>query len=428
MRSDFERARDEENRKIDNLEQVRKAMQLAREEDQRKLAELQSINSRYAADREADSRKINDLERRLAGLEDESMQGRERVQALQDALSETESRMEQTDQQIEDLQLSTAEQARQFRASLSEANDRLFATGNQVNVLGSRLESEHRLVLKTFETLQDRLRKQDVRMNWMITAASFAILLGTVAGAVLIWDIQKNATLLAGMSRDIKDLTSSVNQSGMQKAPVTAQPPLALPARAPRTGTKQTVNPAGKPAATFETVPPAKATLSKAESNPFFLGSALERARSSSRLGVQQATRQDANAFFAENARVEGMISLGSGVQYRVVKFGNGKSPSLADQVVVAYVGIKPDGAVFDESYSTGAPSTFSMTEVLPGWQEVLLKMQEGAEFELYVPPKLATSGGTRKRSMLGFEPSIYLIELLQVVKNGATAPSAPVK
>ena len=132
-------------------------------------------------------------------------------------------------------------------------------------------------------------------------------------------------------------------------------------------------------------------------------------------------------SFFAQNATMPGVISLPSGVQYRIVKSGHGKSPSLSDQVVVDYVGMKPDGTVFDETYSSGTPSTFSMNEVMPAWRQALSKMQEGAEFELYVPPSLA-SGSVRKRSMLGYEPSIYLIELLQVVNTGTTGPSAPAR
>jgi len=107
---------------------------------------------------------------------------------------------------------------------------------------------------------------------------------------------------------------------------------------------------------------------------------------------------------------------LPSGVQYLVIKPGNGKSPTLSDKIVVAYVGTRLNGMVFDETYSSGEPATLSMKELLPGWREVLLKMEAGAEFEMYVPPDLANKGGVRKRSLLGYDPSIYLIELLKVV------------
>jgi len=406
VRTDFERAHNEEDRKIAELEQVRAAMQLARE---------------------ADSRKLHDLETRLAETEASHKQAREQVTLLENTLAETTTRLEQTDRQIRDLQSSSVEQAKAFQTSLADANERLESADIKVKMLGSRLDSEHRHVLKTFEELHGRLRKQDVRLNWTFTAAGFALLLGTAAGAVLIWDVQKNAALLASMSQDIRELMTSVNgQLGMRHTPPQAPPQLALPVTPP--GSKVTAKQASGGTAVSPPSSSPSATVSKSESGSSSLSSALNRGRSVNREVKRQYTRQEARTFFMDNAKVDGVVSLASGVQYRVVKPGSGKSPSASDQVVVAYVGIKPDGGVFDETYSTGAPSTFSMKELMPGWREVLLKMQEGAEFELYVPPKLATSGGTRKRSMLGFEPSIYLIELKQVVKAGATAASSPAK
>lgn len=375
--------------------------------------QVSRVRSDYEHAMEDDQRKLTDLGSRLAELESERVETRERVETLENALAEATGRVEQSAQQIRVLQSNTEEQAKQFQASLSEANDRLFETDNQIKVLATRLDIEHREILETFAILQDRLRKQDVRMTWTIAAAVFAVLLGALIGAVLVWDVQKNTVLLAGMSRDIRELVTAVTQSGMQHTPAAEQtslaPPGAAPATARGTGTNQ-------PAGTGK------------EPTPITLGSILNDARTSSRLGIKQPTRADARRFFENNAGVEGMLSLPSGVQYRVLRPGTGESPSLADQVTVAYVGIKPDGAVFDETYSSGAPVTFSMGEVIPGWQEVLLHMQEGAEFELYVPPNLSTKGGTRKRSMLGYEPSIYLIELLAVVKNDPTGSSVPVK
>jgi FKBP-type peptidyl-prolyl cis-trans isomerase len=422
VRSDFEQAREEEHRKIVDLEQVRQAMQRAREEDQRKLAELESSNGRYATAREADRRKIGDLEQRLAGLEDAHRQARDRVQALEGTLREATLRLEQADGQIRELQLGAVEQAKQFQASLNEATERLGVTDNQVKVLGTRLDDERQQVLKSFEALQGRLRRQDVRMNWTITAASFAVLLGTAAGVILIRDVQHNATLLAGMSRDIKDLMTSVtSRSGMQQPPPPTRQSLA-PTATPAVPPAKPARPAAKPATV------ASPTIKKTEPNPYLLGSAFERGRSTNREGVRQPLREEARSFFAKNAKVPGVISLPSGVQYRVTQAGSGKPPLPADQVVLSYVGTKLDGTVIDETYSGGAPATLGMQELLPAWREVLLKMKEGAEFELYIPPDQATRRSVRNRGVTGFEPTIYLIELQQVVRNVATGPSAPVQ
>ncbi len=426
VRSDFEHARDEENNRIVELEQVRQAMRLARDEDQRKLAELESTNDRYATARAADQRRISDLEGRLVDLEAGRKQARDRAQALESILADATARLEQTERQIRDLQSHSVEQARHFEASLSDASNRLESTDQQVRTLATRLENEHQFYLKTFQELQGRFHRQDVRMNWAIIVAAFALLLGTVAGTYLIRNVQKNATLLSGMSQDIKELMTAVNaQSSQTRSPAQEQRQLARPAPSPdnHAGT-----PATGSAVTAQAEPPVTDSVGKAESTPDFPDSALDTARSSSRLGVQQATREDAKRFFEDNATNEGMISLPSGVQYRVVKSGSGGSPSVSDQVVVAYVGMEPDGTVFDETYSSGEPVTFSMNELTPAWREVLLKMRVGAEFEMYVPPSLAASGSVRKRSMLGYEPSIYLIELLQVVNTSATGPSAPAK
>jgi FKBP-type peptidyl-prolyl cis-trans isomerase len=407
VRSDFEHARDEENKKIVDLKQVRQTMQLAREADQRKISELED---------------------RLARLEDERKQARDRVQALENTLTDATTRLEQTDQQINGLQRNAVEQAKQFQDSINDANIRLVETANKVKVLGTQLDNERRRVHKIFGTLQDRLRAQDVRLNWMIAVASFAVLLGATAGAVLIWDVQKNSTLLTGMSRDIKELMTSVNEkTGLQPSSEQEQRQLARSAASPDDRAAVTGNPASSSAVTMRPVSPATATNTAAPS-PNLPDSVPEPAHIVSRLGIQQATREDAKRFFENNATSEGMISLPSGVQYRVVKSGSGRTPSLSDRVVVSYVGMEPGGKVFDETYSTGAPETFSMNELTPGWREVLLKMQEGAEFELYVPPSLAASGSVRKRSMLGFEPNIYLIELLKVEDTSESSTSGPAK
>jgi len=178
--------------------------------------------------------------------------------------------------------------------------------------------------------------------------------------------------------------------------------------------------------ATSQPVLSPKVTISKAGPESSVPDSEHKHGRRMNRKGVRRPTRDDAKAFFEENANIEGMISMPSGVQYRVVKQGSGKSPTLSDKIVVAYVGTSLNGMVFDDTYSTGMPATLSMKEILPSWREVLLKMEAGAEFELYVPPNLANKGGVRKRSLLGYDPSIYLIELLKVVRDDETESSVP--
>jgi FKBP-type peptidyl-prolyl cis-trans isomerase FklB len=104
-----------------------------------------------------------------------------------------------------------------------------------------------------------------------------------------------------------------------------------------------------------------------------------------------------AEAFLAENAKKEGVKTLDSGLQYKVIAAGEGKSPQKSDKVTVHYRGTLIDGSEFDSSHSRGKPATFGVDQVIPGWTEALQLMKEGDKWELYMPPKLgygALGGG----------------------------------
>lgn len=95
-------------------------------------------------------------------------------------------------------------------------------------------------------------------------------------------------------------------------------------------------------------------------------------------------------AFLAGNAGKEGVKTLESGLQYKVIKSGNGKSPQKSDKVTVNYRGTLIDGTEFDSSYSRNQPATFGVGQVIPGWTEALQLMREGDKWEIYIPSKLA--------------------------------------
>jgi FKBP-type peptidyl-prolyl cis-trans isomerase FklB len=94
--------------------------------------------------------------------------------------------------------------------------------------------------------------------------------------------------------------------------------------------------------------------------------------------------------FLAQNKNKEGVKTLPSGLQYEVIKDGNGKSPSASDQVTTHYHGTLIDGTTFDSSYERGQPATFPVNGVIAGWTEALQLMQEGAKWRLYIPSELA--------------------------------------
>ncbi len=97
-----------------------------------------------------------------------------------------------------------------------------------------------------------------------------------------------------------------------------------------------------------------------------------------------------ADEFLRENESKTGIVTLPSGVQYRVIEEGEGSRPSLEDVVTVHYRGSKIDGREFDSSFRRGVPAVFQVNSVIEGWQEVLPLMREGAMWQVFLPPELA--------------------------------------
>ena len=98
----------------------------------------------------------------------------------------------------------------------------------------------------------------------------------------------------------------------------------------------------------------------------------------------------EGKAFLLENAEKEGVKTLPSGLQYKVIEEGSGATPAATDTVVVHYRGTLIDGTEFDSSYSRGKPATFRADRVIRGWTEALQMMKEGAKWELFIPSDLA--------------------------------------
>jgi FKBP-type peptidyl-prolyl cis-trans isomerase FklB len=96
------------------------------------------------------------------------------------------------------------------------------------------------------------------------------------------------------------------------------------------------------------------------------------------------------NAYRAENAKKPGVQATATGLQYKVVKAGTGRTPAASDTVTVNYRGTLVDGTEFDSSYKRGEPATFPVAGVIPGWTEALQLMKEGAQYQLVIPPELA--------------------------------------
>jgi len=110
---------------------------------------------------------------------------------------------------------------------------------------------------------------------------------------------------------------------------------------------------------------------------------------------AQQKVKGDKNLkvgeeFLAKNKSAEGVVTLPSGLQYKVIEAGKGSKPKSTDTVTVDYEGTLVDGKVFDSSYKRGEPVSFPVTGVIKGWTEALQLMPEGSTWNLYIPANLA--------------------------------------
>ncbi len=121
----------------------------------------------------------------------------------------------------------------------------------------------------------------------------------------------------------------------------------------------------------------------------------------------------DGQKFLAENKAKEGVVTLPSGLQYKILKAGKGKRPGPNDSVVINYRASLIDGTEFDNTYKQGGPATFPVTGVLKGWTEALRLMPEGSTWELFIPPSLAY--GERGAGQ-AIPPNAALIYELQLV------------
>jgi len=120
--------------------------------------------------------------------------------------------------------------------------------------------------------------------------------------------------------------------------------------------------------------------------------------------------------YLAENAKKDGVITLPSGLQYQVLKEGNGKKPTAHDSVTCHYEGFLIDGTVFDSSIQRGEPATFGLQQVIAGWTEGLQLMQEGAKYRFFIPYRLAYGEGGAGNSIPPYAALIFDVELIKVV------------
>ena len=138
-----------------------------------------------------------------------------------------------------------------------------------------------------------------------------------------------------------------------------------------------------------------------------------------------EKNKKEGDAFLAANKSKEGVKTLPSGLQYKVITEGTGKSPKATDTVVTQYRGTLIDGTEFDSSYQRKSPATFKVNGVIKGWTEALQLMKEGAKWQLFVPSELAYGERGAGPNIGPNAVLVFEIELISA-KEESAAPSKP--
>lgn len=119
--------------------------------------------------------------------------------------------------------------------------------------------------------------------------------------------------------------------------------------------------------------------------------------------------------FLAENAKKDNIVVLPSGLQYEVIREGNGKRPSATSKVKCHYEGTLIDGTKFDSSYDRGEPATFGLNQVIAGWTEGLQLMSEGAKYRFFIPYNLGYGERGAGASIPPYAALVFDVELIEV-------------
>ena len=129
-----------------------------------------------------------------------------------------------------------------------------------------------------------------------------------------------------------------------------------------------------------------------------------------------KAARKEGEDFLAANGKKENVVTLPSGLQYQVLKEGDGKKPKVTDKVRCHYEGTLINGTVFDSSYKRGEPAVFPLNQVIAGWTEGLQLMQEGAKYRFFIPYNLAYGERGAGASIPPYAALVFDVELIDVL------------
>lgn len=130
---------------------------------------------------------------------------------------------------------------------------------------------------------------------------------------------------------------------------------------------------------------------------------------------MAEAAKSEGEAFLAANATRKGVVSLPSGLQYEIMKEGNGPKPKATDTVLCHYHGTLVDGTVFDSSVRRGQPAAFPVNGVIAGWVEALQLMPVGSKWKLFIPYNLAYGARGAGESIPPYAALVFEVELLEI-------------
>ena len=131
---------------------------------------------------------------------------------------------------------------------------------------------------------------------------------------------------------------------------------------------------------------------------------------------IGELMKKDGETFLAANAKKEGVTVLPSGLQYKVLKSGEGRKPGRTDKVRCHYEGTFPNGQKFDSSYDRNEPAVFGVNQVIAGWTEALQLMSEGSAWELYIPYNLAYGEAGAPGAIPPYSALVFKVELIEVL------------
>lgn len=129
-----------------------------------------------------------------------------------------------------------------------------------------------------------------------------------------------------------------------------------------------------------------------------------------------KAAKAAGEKYLADNAGKDGVVVLPSGLQYKVIKEGNGRRPKATDSVKCHYEGFLTDGTLFDSSVQRGEPAVFGLQQVIAGWTEGLQLMQEGAKYRFFIPYMLGYGESGAGQSIPPYSALVFDVELIKVM------------